>query len=41
MSQHHPDKLASMGLPEEMMILAKEKAQDIQSAYETVTKARS
>jgi len=40
MSQHHPDKLASKGLPEEMMILAKEKAQDIQRAYETLRKTR-
>jgi len=40
MSQHHPDKLASKGLPEEMMILAKEKAQDIQSAYESLRKIR-
>ncbi|MFT6985609.1 MAG: DnaJ like chaperone protein [Psychromonas sp.] len=40
MSQHHPDKLASKGLPEEMMVLAKEKAQDIQSAYETLRKSR-
>lgn len=40
MSQNHPDKLASKGLPEEMMNLAKEKAQDIQKAYETLRKAR-
>ena len=40
MSQHHPDKLASKGLPEEMMNLAKEKAQDIQQAYETLRKER-
>ena len=40
MSQHHPDKLASKGLPEEMMMMAKEKAQDIQSAYETLRKSR-
>ena len=40
MSQHHPDKLASKGLPEEMMVLAKEKAQDIQSAYEALRKLR-
>lgn len=36
MSQNHPDKLASKGLPEEMMQLAKEKAQDIQKAYEVL-----
>jgi len=40
MSQNHPDKLASKGLPEEMMNLAKEKAQDIQKAYETLRKIR-
>lgn len=40
MSQNHPDKLASKGLPEEMMNLAKEKAQDIQQAYETLRKKR-
>ncbi len=40
MSQNHPDKLASKGLPDEMMALAKEKAQDIQKAYETLRKLR-
>lgn len=40
MSQHHPDKLASKGLPDEMMLLAKEKAQNIQSAYQTLRKLR-
>ena len=40
MSQNHPDKLASKGLPEEMMELAKEKAQDIQKAYEVLRKNR-
>jgi len=40
MSQNHPDKLASKGLPEEMMNLAKEKAQRIQSAYESLRKSR-
>lgn len=40
MSQNHPDKLASKGLPEEMMNLAKEKTQDIQRAYETLRKKR-
>lgn len=41
MSQHHPDKLVAKGLPPEMMETAKEKAQDIQSAYEAVTKTRT
>ncbi len=40
MSQHHPDKLASQGLPEEMMRLAKEKTQHILAAYETIRRAR-
>ena len=34
MSQHHPDKLVAKGLPPEMMEIAKQKAQDIQAAYE-------
>ncbi|MDX1455761.1 MAG: co-chaperone DjlA [Gammaproteobacteria bacterium] len=40
MSQHHPDKLAAKGLPEEMMKLAQEKAKDITLAYDTVKEAR-
>lgn len=40
MSQHHPDKLASKGLPDEMMEMAKEKAQDIQKAYEVLRSSR-
>jgi len=40
MSEHHPDKLVSKGLPEEMMQIAKEKAQEIQTAYDVVRKAR-
>ncbi|MBT0726154.1 co-chaperone DjlA [Rosenbergiella australiborealis] len=36
MSEHHPDKLVAKGLPPEMMTLAKEKAQKIQSAYELI-----
>ncbi|MCH9749308.1 MAG: co-chaperone DjlA, partial [Proteobacteria bacterium] len=34
LAQHHPDKLVAKGLPEEMMIIAKEKTQEIISAYE-------
>jgi len=41
MSQHHPDKLVSKGLPEEMMQLAKEKTQEIKSAYDVIRRARS
>jgi DnaJ like chaperone protein len=40
MSQHHPDKLVSKGLPEEMMQLAKEKAQEIQAAYDLIRDVR-
>lgn len=40
MSQHHPDKLVAKGLPAEMMELAKEKAQEIQAAYDRVRAAR-
>jgi len=38
MSQHHPDKLIAKGLPPEMMESAKQKTQDIQSAYEFIVK---
>lgn len=38
MSQHHPDKLVAKGLPKEMMEQAKQKAQDIQAAYELINK---
>ncbi len=40
MSQYHPDKLVSKGLPEEMMVLAKKKAQEITRAYNTIKKSR-
>jgi len=40
MSQHHPDKLVSKGLPEEMITLAKEKTQEIRAAYEDIKKSR-
>ena len=38
MTQHHPDKVVAKGLPPEMMEIAKQKAQDIQAAYELITK---
>lgn len=41
MSQHHPDKLVAKGLPKEMMETAKQKAQDIQAAYELISKNNS
>lgn len=40
MNEHHPDKLVAKGLPEEMMQLATEKTQDIQTAYDKIKKAR-
>ena len=35
-SQHHPDKLVSKGLPEEMMKLAAERTHEIKQAYEYI-----
>lgn len=40
MNEHHPDKLVSKGLPEQMMEMAKEKAQQIQAAYDLICKAK-
>ncbi|MBS0288832.1 MAG: co-chaperone DjlA [Proteobacteria bacterium] len=40
MSQHHPDKLVAKGLPNEMIKIATEKAQRIQTAYEIICKYR-
>jgi DnaJ like chaperone protein len=39
-SEYHPDKIASKGLPEEFTELANKKFQEIQSAWETIKKAR-
>ena len=39
-SQHHPDKLVSKGLPEEMMKVATQKTYEIRQAYERVREAR-
>ena len=39
-SQHHPDKLISKGLPEEMMKIATKKTQEIRAAYESVMDER-
>ncbi len=41
MSQHHPDKLVSKGLPEEMIKLATEKTQQIKKAYEQIKRERA
>ena len=40
MNQHHPDKLVSRGMPEEMVKLATEKTQEIKTAYELIKKSR-
>ncbi|RRQ22268.1 co-chaperone DjlA [Thiohalobacter thiocyanaticus] len=40
MNQHHPDKLVSKGLPEEMIEMATEKSQEIRAAYDTVMESR-
>ena len=39
-SQYHPDKLISRGLPEEMMNMAKTRVREINTAYEQIKKAR-
>jgi len=41
MSQHHPDKLAAKGLPDDMLEVAKEKTQEIQAAWEMIRKDRN
>ena len=41
MSHHHPDKLSAQGLPDEMVQLAKEKTQEIQTAYSLIKKYRT
>jgi DnaJ like chaperone protein len=40
LSQHHPDKLVSKGLPEEMMKIASQKTHEIRQAYERIKAAR-
>ncbi len=40
MSEHHPDKLVAKGLPPEMMEMAKQKAQEIQKAYDLIRKEK-
>ena len=40
LAQHHPDKLVAKGLPEEMRKIAKEKTQEIISAYELIKEQR-
>ncbi|EGV33456.1 heat shock protein DnaJ domain protein [Thiorhodococcus drewsii AZ1] len=40
LSQHHPDKLASRGLPEEALHIAARKTHEIRRAYEEIAQAR-
>ncbi|MBF2761056.1 MAG: DnaJ domain-containing protein [Ectothiorhodospiraceae bacterium AqS1] len=41
MNRYHPDKLASKGLPEEMMRIATEKTRKIKAAYEHLRQVHS
>ncbi len=41
MSQYHPDKLIGQGLPEDMIAVATEQAQEIQVAYDLIKKQRA
>ncbi|HKL49824.1 MAG TPA: co-chaperone DjlA [Wenzhouxiangellaceae bacterium] len=40
MSRHHPDKLASRGMPESMRPIAEEKTREIRKAYDLIKEAR-
>lgn len=40
MSQYHPDKLMGQGVPEDMIALATGQAQEVQVAYDLITKNR-
>ncbi|ATF09956.1 DnaJ-like protein DjlA [Candidatus Enterovibrio altilux] len=40
MNEYHPDKLVAKGLPPEMMEIAKQKAQEIQTAYDMIKKEK-
>jgi DnaJ like chaperone protein len=40
-SQNHPDKLASRGLPESMRAVAEERSRELNSAYDLIKAARS
>lgn len=39
-SQNHPDKLASRGLPESMRAVAEERSREINAAYDLIKSAR-
>ena len=40
MSEHHPDKLAAKGVPEEMIRMATEKTAEISKAYDMIKDSR-
>lgn len=40
MSEHHPDKLTGQGMPEDMIEMATQRAQSIQTAYDLIKKSR-
>ena len=40
MSEHHPDKLAARGVPEEMIRVATERSAQITTAYDLIKKSR-
>lgn len=40
MSQYHPDKLMGQGVPEDMIAVATKQAQEVQVAYDLITKSR-
>lgn len=40
MSKNHPDKMTAKGLPDEMILIAKERTQEIQAAYDLIKKIR-
>lgn len=41
MSQYHPDKLMGQGVPEDMVAVATERAQEVQIAYDLIKKSRN
>ena len=41
MSEYHPDKLAGRGVPDDMVKLATERSQEIQSAYDIIKRSRN
>lgn len=41
MSQYHPDKLMGQGVPQDMIAVATQQAQEVQVAYDLISKSRS